>query len=64
MPAMQIVSVKFDPEVVEAIKAEAQRADLPYTTIIRQATIAELERRRKQAGDRTYDRITQTAEVC
>lgn len=64
MPAMQIVSVKFDPEIVEAIKAEAQRVDQPYTHLIRQATIAELERRRKQAGERTSDRITQIAEVC
>lgn len=64
MPAMQIVSVKFDPEIVEAIKAEAQRAALPYTHLIRQATIAELERRRKGDELRTCDRITQKAELC
>ena len=64
MPAMQIVSVKFDPEIVEAIKEEAQRADQPYTTIIREATIAELERRRRQAGGGTCDRISCERNVC
>ena len=64
MPAMQIVSVKFDPEIVEAIKAEAQRVDLPYTHIIREATIAELERRRKRDDLRTCNRISEAGNVC
>ena len=64
MTAMQIVSVKFDPEIVEAIKEEAQRADLPYTHIIRHATIAELERRRRQAEGGTCDRISCAGNVC
>ena len=64
MPAMQIVSVKFDPEIVEAIKEEAQRVDQPYTHLIRQATIAELERRRKQAAGAPCERITPEAIIC
>ena len=64
MPAMQIVSVKFDPAIVEAIKEEAQRVDLPYTHIIREATIAELERRKRQAAGETCNSISFQASVC